>query len=885
MSVAKADTATKGQSLEYIQWGDGTTLQFYWKHFDDGTEAYCLEHTKLAPVGTGYTKGGTCDPVIRNIVEHEPVNSDPSLNYYIKQCAVHYYLGELPELTSNVAPGCQWIADAILNLLSEAKNTETKLYNANAKIEVGNFDSNLVLNGDYFESSYITVNKANCEQYTINASSVPEGTLVCVNDNEGGVPINGATISSEQFKIKVPVSSVSGIVNISFSLSGKYTKQIAYNYEPDNQNVQRLVKINSVDVPVEGPIMRLGVTPYGKISISKVDEETKMALGGAEFQIVNKVTGEIAETLTTDTNGRADSKELLYGEYILKETKAPEKYVLNGKEFAVTINSQNKEVTVGNNIITGSVEITKVDKESKKALAGATFELKNTDTNEVVQTLTTNDSGVIKSSLLKYGSYTIHEVAAPTGYVNDAEDQYVNIDQDGEIENVTMMDSAIQSDLIINKKSDDGEVLKDVVFEVYDEKGQVVDTITTDKDGVAKSENLRYGKYTVKEVQAAEGYIINDTTFPFEVVNSDNDIVLNIVNNAIKGKIAINKIDSETKQKLAGATFELKDVEGNVLETLVTDKNGYAQSDYHKYGKYYLVETQAPNGYLLNSQVNGDNNGINSENKITVQSNDTYEVEIAEDNKLYILEVQNQIIKGKIGIDKVDKESGKSMEGVVFEVYDENGNVVDTLVTDSEGHAETDMINYGKYTVKEIKTNEGYILSNEIYSVELKENNKIYLMRVENTLKTGKLEFTKTDFVTSDVIGGAMIQIKGISETNSDVLLEFISDEAGNVVEKLPYGKYEFREIFAPEGYILSDEVGEFEIKENGEVVKASMHNEREAQVGSVEDYRPTPITEEKTEEKVKLKTGDSIFKVVIQVGLGVVAVGSLVLSTRKRKM
>lgn len=874
-SVAKADTANKSQKLSYLRYNDGSAFEIYWKHFDDGNEAFCLVHNKLAPTGNTYTRSGEARSEVKNIIEHSSVNDDPALNFYIKQLAVHYCYGELS--LDSVTSDTQWIADAVLKLYNDSKNV---FRNESQKgISLGSYNANLTLNGDYYESSDIVV-KRNCDSCIIS-SNAPEGTVISV-DGGDNTPINGAAIKGGTFKVKVPASSVSNVTNINITLNGSYVKKVAYEYEPDSQDVQRLAKLVDVSIPVNPIAFDLNIQPYGKLTINKIDKDTNQRLAGAEFQIINKNTNDVIQTLTTNENGTATTNDLLLGEYLIKETKAPEKYALKSEPFPVTLSTQNQEITIDNNMIVGSVEVSKADKDTKKALSGAVFEIINKETGNVVETLTTNAEGKVNSSNLKYGEYTIHEIAAPEGYNNDSEDKDISISTDGQKEEVIMLDSAITNKVKIKKVSDSDKPIKGVVFEITNEKGQVVDTLTTDGEGNAESSDLAYGKYTLKEVSTAEGYILNDTQYPFEVVNNDDNLMFNIVNDQIKGKIAINKIDEETKQKLAGATFELKDEQGNIVETLITDEDGYAESQYHPYGKYYLVETQAPKGYLLNSQVVGNGVEEESENKMIVESADTYEVSIEEDEKLYTVSIENKIIKGKIGVDKVDRETSKPMANVEFEVYDKDNNLVAKLVTDEDGHAETDMLNYGKYTVKETKTNEGYILSTDVYEINLEENNKIYLMRVQNTLMTGTLNFTKTDFATSDVIPGAMIEIKGISDTNKDILIQFISESEGNVIEQLPYGKYEFREINAPDGYILTDETGEFEIKENGEIVKATLCNKKKEAVGSVEEYRPTPV-EEKEVEKVKLKTGDGIVKTIFQVGIGIIALGSLFMATRKK--
>ncbi len=161
--------------------------------------------------------------------------------------------------------------------------------------------------------------------------------------------------------------------------------------------------------------------------------------------------------------------------------------------------------------------------------------------------------------------------------------------------------------------ADENVKLQGAVFEVKDSEGTVVDTITTGENGVGTSKELPYGSYTVEEVNAPSGYELSEESKNVTISSNGETIELTFENTKILGKINILKVDSiDESIKLSGAEFEIRDLEGNILDTLITNEEGVANSIQLPYGNYIVIETKAPEGYVLNDF--SENVTINNEN-------------------------------------------------------------------------------------------------------------------------------------------------------------------------------------------------------------------------------------------------------------------------------
>ncbi|MBQ3414470.1 MAG: Cys-Gln thioester bond-forming surface protein [Clostridia bacterium] len=515
----------------------------------------------------------------------------------------------------------------------------------------------------------------------------------------------------------------------------------------------------------------------------------------------------------------------------------------------------------------GDVELTKKDKETNETKPQGQATLKNAEygvyeqaTGKLVTTIKTDENGYGKSpKVLPYNSYYLQEINASKGYLLD--NTKYNFDLKGkENEKLDVFETVVKNYISILKQYEfvDGQTTflnaeKDITFEIYYPNGDKFDEITTDKNGYATI-NLPYGVWKFHQVNTTTGY---EKIYDFFITvdyNSEKEQYYNILNNALSAYLQVFKTDVETGKTiaLANTTFKIynKDtkqyvsqyVGGKVYSEFKTDENGVFVT-YLKLvaGNYKLIETDSPNGYLL------DKNGLD----FTIGDNTHYAYTTY--GPFITVYYKNTPIKGQIEISKsgelfaIDNETfnyngRKSLEGIVYNIYAEEdiksadgnhiyfnkGDLVGTMTTNKDGYAISEKLPLGKYIVKEVKTDDEYILDETEYHIELTEVDNLTpivydSLEMTNILKKGKIEFTKTDLVNGEVIPNTIIEIY---TENNELIFTGTTDEKGKVVvDELKVGKYYILEKEAATGYVITDEIVYFEIKDNGEIVKAEMKN------------------------------------------------------------
>ena len=548
----------------------------------------------------------------------------------------------------------------------------------------------------------------------------------------------------------------------------------------------------------------------GKIRVTKTDKETDKPIpSGAEFTVtaaediitpdgtIRTEKGTVVATLTTDEKGKAETEALYLGKYVVKETKAPNGYLLNPKEFAVTLEYENQEteivygdVTVPDELAKGKIRITKTDAETGSGLSGAEFEIRAKEdivtpdgtvkvkAGTVVDTIITSNKGTAETKELYLGKYEVQETKAPEGYLLNTQKYSVELtyaDQETKIVygDVTVPDELAKGKIRITKTDAETDKVipsgaeftvtaaEDIVAPdgtVKIKKGTVVATLTTDEKGKAETDKLYLGKYVVKETKAPEGYLLNEKEFEVTLTYKDQttEIIygdVTVPDQPAKGKIRVTKTDAETDKVIpSGAEFTVTAAEdittpdgtirtekGTVVATLTTDEKGKAETDKLYLGKYVVKETKAPEGYLLNEK----------EFEVTLAYKDqTTEIVYGD------VTVPDQPVKGQIEILKKDEETGNLLSGAEFTitakedittpdgtVRAEKGTVVDTIVTDTTGIARSKELYLGKYTVKETKQPIGFIRPNQTWDVELKyADQKTELVKENLTIKNQPTE-------------------------------------------------------------------------------------------------------------------------------------------------
>ncbi|PET17931.1 hypothetical protein CN513_13460, partial [Bacillus cereus] len=299
-------------------------------------------------------------------------------------------------------------------------------------------------------------------------------------------------------------------------------------YELSSSSVSVDVEANKV-VTVDVVNKKISEKVTGQFEIVKVDAEDKTkVLSDAEFEVYKD--GKKVDTLRTDKTGKVVSQKLEPGKYTLKETKAPQGYKLLKEEIEVVVEANKVvEVQVENAKELGSLQVIKKDSESGKVLAGAEFKLKNEAGQVVGEAKTTNKDGVVKFENLVPGKYTLEETKAPEGYKALEVTVEVNVVANEVVKQEVMNEKVkeeITGQLEITKvdANNTNKILAGAVFEIWKD-GTKIDTLTTNKSGKATSKKLEPGDYTLKEIQAPEGYTLSDKEMKFTISNEKIEVV------------------------------------------------------------------------------------------------------------------------------------------------------------------------------------------------------------------------------------------------------------------------------------------------------------------------------------------------------------------------
>ena len=627
--------------------------------------------------------------------------------------------------------------------------------------------------------------------------------------------------------------------------------------------------------------------------------DIKKPLKDIKFHLTSKTNGDVY-TIITDENGFASTKQfgnsdrgnLPFDTYtVTEESPYPEYDIIAPFEVTVDEEGRTYSYILRNDTVDAPLAVQKVDKETGKVIpiAGAQFQILDENKKPItmkvsyptpmeLDTFETDANGSFTlPEKLEYGSYYLHEVKAPEGYLLGLADIPFVVDQEFDWENplsITYPDAPAKGKIRITKtdKETDKPIPEGAEFTVTaaedittpdgtirTEKGTVVATLTTDEKGKAETEALYLGKYTIKETKASNGYLVNPKEYEVTLKYKDQETEIvygdvTVPDELAKGKIRVKKTDAETGNGLSNAEFEIRAKEdivtpdgtvkvkaGTVVDTIKTDDKGSAETKVLYLGKYEVQETKAPEGYLLNTQK--------------------YPVElIYADQETEIVygdvTVPDEIAKGKIRITKTDKETNKPIpSGAEFTVTAaedittpdgtvraEKGTVVATLTTDDKGKAETDKLYLGKYVIKETKAPEGYLLNPKEFEVTLAYKDQtteiVYGdVTVPNQPAKGQIEILKKDEETGNLLSGTEFTVTAAEDiTTPDgtvraekgtVVDTIVTDTTGIAKSKELYlGKYIVKETKQPIGFIRPNQTWDVELKyadQKTELVKENL--------------------------------------------------------------
>ncbi|WP_018142963.1 SpaA isopeptide-forming pilin-related protein [Alloscardovia criceti] len=684
---------------------------------------------------------------------------------------------------------------------------------------------------DVFTNLIINNAETNTEiQYTVAEDPEPEGYWSAVTGNmtdgfsvtntkirgtvtvtkvdaDDQTPLAGAKFALQQDGVTKyeATSDDHGVATFSDVLYGTYIvveTKAPTGYVLSTQTLTVQVKGNG-DTVNAGTITNAKIR--GTVTVMKVDADDQAPLPGAKFAL--QQAGETKYTATSEANGVATFENVVYGNYELVETQAPEGYVLSDTKLDVKVDKDGETVNAGtieNAKIRGTVKVTKLDAEDQKPLAGAKFELQQG--GETQYEATSGADGVATFENVIYGNYELVETVAPEGYVLSDTKLDVKVDKDGETVNAGTIENAKIRGTVTVKKvdADDQAPLAGAKFELR-QGDETKYEATSGADGIATFEGVIYGDYELVETQAPEGYVLNNTVRQVRVREHQQNVDAGSVENAkIRGTVTVKKVDADDQTPLSGARFELQ-YNGVTKYVATSSADGVATFENVIYGDYQLVETVAPEGYVLNKEPIA----------VSVRENgETVEAGI----------VQNAKIRGTVIVAKKDKDDNNApLAGVTFALQ-QNGETKYEAVSGADGLAVFNDVVYGRYTLRETKAAEGYVITDESFDVTIDTDAQtVEVGDVLNARIRGTVTVTKKDADDQTPLAGAQFALQREGKT----LYEATAGEDGVATfERVLYGTYTLVETEAPVGYNLSTESLNVTVAQDGETINAGdIHN------------------------------------------------------------
>lgn len=709
------------------------------------------------------------------------------------------------------------------------------------------------------------------------AYCIEPGVNITIHDYDGAIGYINSPYSDE--------------INQKIGLIGYY----GYNY-PGHQTLRyRAAAQSLIWETTGGQIVEFWTEKYGNGSFINLNKERNaiMSLVNSHYKMPS-FNNETKDTIIGQTVSFTDNTSVLSGYEIYRSDNATSS--INGNTLNITPNTVG-EITVSLikktytsdptmifvgkdsksqkmgifgvhdpvvakvklNVKGGRVEIIKTDADTgtttpsgQASLVGAKFGVYDVNDNLITTLNTDSNSYAISDYLPSLNVFYIKELEAPKGYVLNTEKYYFKLDKDNLLASINISNKVIERKYEITKvvASNKTQIMTpevNVEFGIYDYNNNLIKTLKTDSDGKIYF-TLPFGDYILRQLSTPSGFEKIDD-YKFSITESGPTINKVFSNAEITSRVKIIKVDdSGNRIAIAGIKFKIKELSTGkyVCQKVAypnsktycefeTDDSGMLITPYPlNSGDYELEEVdQKINGYLWNSEPLR----FSINEKSNIISSDDFD-------KILELRFTNKEVKGAIEIKKTGEklviENGKytyetiPLPNVVFEVYDENNNLVGTITTDENGYARLDNLKLQKYTLKEVSSSLSHLIDNNVYEFELVYKDQYTpiitkTFTLKNYLPKGTLEFTKTDYSTDKALPNTVIEIY----TEDDVLMgTYTTDDKGMVIIKdlpLSNGKryYILEKQTSDSSYLLNEEKMYFEINENGEVVKATMTNEK----------------------------------------------------------
>ena len=658
------------------------------------------------------------------------------------------------------------------NVLKFSKQIVNVWYDKDAKIQKSESST---LNGP--SNYHVTINPQTSKVRVVNETRGTSGQIVDV--------YGGDTVHYEA-DADYTGNSYSGWLKGGF----QFAPLIIWNNNASQQHISTWV----ITDPDEPTCLNADFKAVvGSLKLRKTDTGGKL-LNGAVFH----VSGNGYEQDVTVENGEITVNELPIGEYTITEKTAPNGYLVNVAPFKATVSAgQTAETTITDEAPTGKISIKKSDSkgnvQGEASLEGAEYTVYGADSQEVGK-ITTDKDGNGSLENLVLGTYTVKETKAPEAYDLDWNTYTVELtykDQNTAIilGNVDSKENVKTGRIEIKKTDTEGNPLKGGEFGIYAnadmyigdtlyKKGQLVVSIKTDDSGVARSGDLPYGSYYVKEISAptqeagnSHNFVLSDDTQYVKINGKNKTDSVTFVDK----KVTASKTTITGTDEIKGAVMTVTDNDGKVIDTWTSDGTSHSIKGLHEGWEYTLTETTAPKGYVKAESI-----------KFTVST----------DKK-----DQTLVMKDKQFTASKKDASGKNyVEGAKLEVRDEQDRVVDSWTTTKEDHYISGLEEGKTYRLVEVEAPIGYVKAEDIFfTVSNEKKNESVIM------KDSKITASKTDITGTKEIKGAVLTV---TDNDGRVIDTWTSDGNPHAISGLHEGwEYTLTETTAPKGYVKAESI------------------------------------------------------------------------------
>ena len=563
------------------------------------------------------------------------------------------------------------------------------------------------------------------------------GTIkILKTDSETGQPLQGAgfTILDDHMReVTKGTTDESGVVVFAGLPLGPYycqESQVPPGYFPEGG-------IELVYLDGNGKVVTLSYTnkpARGSIKLTKKNSDGEL-LSGVVFTLYDADKHEI-KTGTTDANGVVVFDNLPIGDYWYAETSELPGYVPNHNLMAARVGYHTAvdEHTFTNYKAHGHVRVIKSD-ENSAPLAGVHFKLTD-EAGNLIDEGDTGTDGKLLFTMLPVGKYILKETVTLTGYVLDETPFSIELVNDGDVVTKEITNSQQTGSIAILKTdAETNKPLAGAHFKLTDSTGKLIKEGDTTADGKLTFTGLSLGTYKLTETAAPAGYVLDSTPITVEVTNAGQTVSKTITNTRAVGNISILKTDAGTNKPLAGVHFKLTDSTGKLISEAVTGTEGKITFTGMALGKYVLTETEAPEGYALDSTP--------------------ISVELTEHGKTVEISVKNTPSRGNLKLIKKDAYENKPLAGAVYQLIDESGKKLAEGTTNENGEIVFENLLHGNYRVQEVTAPKGYKVDERAYTVTVPTKNGT--QTVTDLRRPGTLEVKKQDEKGKPLAGASFL--------------------------------------------------------------------------------------------------------------------------------